>query len=146
MVYVFYQYSSSLMYYILIVLCSGVPGKFKGCNTCRTRRVKVGIPLPNSRAIVRMLTIAQCDNARPKCQKCVGSGRECGGYERQMIFIVGTTNERGRCMLLSSPAIALAVLTSRRQQSPAPLYPDSEAEDGEGEGEGEGERAVDAAG
>ncbi|OBT53061.1 hypothetical protein VE04_06160, partial [Pseudogymnoascus sp. 24MN13] len=56
----------------------GVPGKFKGCNTCRTRRVK-------------------CDNARPKCQKCVASGRECGGYERQMIFIVGTTNERGRC-------------------------------------------------
>ncbi|KFY28512.1 hypothetical protein V493_02894 [Pseudogymnoascus sp. VKM F-4281 (FW-2241)] len=56
----------------------GVPGKFKGCNTCRTRRVK-------------------CDNARPKCQKCVLSGRECGGYERQMIFIVGTTNERGRC-------------------------------------------------
>ncbi|KFZ01312.1 hypothetical protein V501_10091 [Pseudogymnoascus sp. VKM F-4519 (FW-2642)] len=39
----------------------------------------------------------QCDNARPKCQKCVASGRECGGYERQMIFIVGTTNERGRC-------------------------------------------------
>ncbi|KFY90750.1 hypothetical protein V500_04971, partial [Pseudogymnoascus sp. VKM F-4518 (FW-2643)] len=56
----------------------GVPGKFKGCNTCRTRRVK-------------------CDNARPKCQKCAASGRECGGYERQMIFIVGTTNERGRC-------------------------------------------------
>ncbi|OBT78708.1 hypothetical protein VF21_02335 [Pseudogymnoascus sp. 05NY08] len=56
----------------------GVPGKFKGCNTCRTRRVK-------------------CDNARPKCQKCVASSRECGGYERQMIFIVGTTNERGRC-------------------------------------------------
>lgn len=92
---------------------------------------------------------AQCDNARPKCQKCVASGRECGGYERQMIFIVGTTNERGRCML-SFPAIPLAVLTSRRQQSPAPLYPDGEAEDGErereGEGEGEGERVVEASG
>ncbi|KFY11414.1 hypothetical protein V491_07218, partial [Pseudogymnoascus sp. VKM F-3775] len=61
-----------------MVISSGVPGKFKGCNTCRTRRVK-------------------CDNTRPKCQKCVASGRECGGYERQMIFIVGTTNERGRC-------------------------------------------------
>jgi hypothetical protein len=30
-----------------------------------------------------------------------------------MIFIVGTTNERGRCML-SSPAIPLAILTFRK--------------------------------
>ena len=33
---------------VLTSPCSGVPGKFKGCNTCRTRRVKVGFPFPTS--------------------------------------------------------------------------------------------------
>ncbi|KAK4460269.1 hypothetical protein QBC42DRAFT_107675 [Cladorrhinum samala] len=56
----------------------GVPGKFKGCNTCRARRVK-------------------CDNERPFCRKCVDSGRECGGYERETVFIIGTVEDQGRC-------------------------------------------------
>ncbi|KAI0190080.1 hypothetical protein F4808DRAFT_444991 [Astrocystis sublimbata] len=55
----------------------GVPGKYKGCNTCRTRRVK-------------------CDNTRPFCKKCIDYGRECAGYERETVFIVGTQNDRGR--------------------------------------------------
>ncbi|KAI0871489.1 hypothetical protein GGS24DRAFT_59225 [Hypoxylon argillaceum] len=55
----------------------GVPGKYKGCNTCRARRVK-------------------CDNTRPFCKKCIDYGRECGGYERETVFIVGTQNDRGR--------------------------------------------------
>ncbi|KAK3985518.1 hypothetical protein QBC44DRAFT_155685 [Cladorrhinum sp. PSN332] len=56
----------------------GVPGKFKGCNTCRARRVK-------------------CDNERPFCRKCVDSGRECAGYERETVFIIGTIEDQGRC-------------------------------------------------
>ncbi|KAI1338063.1 hypothetical protein F5Y15DRAFT_417497 [Xylariaceae sp. FL0016] len=56
----------------------GVPGKYKGCNTCRTRRVK-------------------CDNTRPFCKKCTDYGRECGGYERETVFIVGTQDDKGRC-------------------------------------------------
>ncbi|KAI1287748.1 hypothetical protein F5Y03DRAFT_113893 [Xylaria venustula] len=55
----------------------GVPGKYKGCNTCRARRVK-------------------CDNTRPFCKKCTDYGRECGGYERETVFIVGTQDDRGR--------------------------------------------------
>ncbi|KAI1757465.1 hypothetical protein F4782DRAFT_130684 [Xylaria castorea] len=55
----------------------GVPGKYKGCNTCRMRRVK-------------------CDNARPFCKKCIDYGRECGGYERETVFIVGTQDDKGR--------------------------------------------------
>ncbi|KAI0477009.1 hypothetical protein F4859DRAFT_70846 [Xylaria cf. heliscus] len=55
----------------------GVPGKYKGCNTCRGRRVK-------------------CDNTRPFCKKCIDYGRECGGYERETVFIVGTQDDRGR--------------------------------------------------
>ncbi|OTB04970.1 hypothetical protein M426DRAFT_261330 [Hypoxylon sp. CI-4A] len=56
----------------------GVPGKYKGCNTCRARRVA-------------------CDNGRPFCKKCTDYGRECGGYERETIFIVGTQQHKGRC-------------------------------------------------
>ncbi|KAI5859341.1 hypothetical protein GGS23DRAFT_607564 [Durotheca rogersii] len=56
----------------------GVPGKYKGCNTCRARRVA-------------------CDNARPLCKKCTDFGRECGGYERETVFIVGTPDDKGRC-------------------------------------------------
>ncbi|KAI5928806.1 hypothetical protein F4810DRAFT_705738 [Camillea tinctor] len=56
----------------------GVPGKYKGCNTCRLRRVK-------------------CDNTRPFCKKCTDYGRECAGYERETVFIVGTPEEKGRC-------------------------------------------------
>ncbi|KAI1816229.1 hypothetical protein GGS20DRAFT_595597 [Poronia punctata] len=55
----------------------GVAGKYKGCNTCRARRVK-------------------CDNTRPFCRKCTDYNRECGGYERETVFIVGTQNDRGR--------------------------------------------------
>ncbi|KAI2624012.1 hypothetical protein GGS26DRAFT_593532 [Hypomontagnella submonticulosa] len=56
----------------------GVPGKYKGCNTCRARRVA-------------------CDNGRPYCKKCTDYGRECGGYERETVFIVGTPDDKGRC-------------------------------------------------
>ncbi|KKF96246.1 Proteasome subunit alpha type-4 [Ceratocystis platani] len=55
----------------------GVPGKYKGCETCRRRRVK-------------------CDNMRPICRKCVSTGRSCEGYERQMIFITATPEDGGR--------------------------------------------------
>ncbi|KAI0526366.1 hypothetical protein F5B22DRAFT_154906 [Xylaria bambusicola] len=55
----------------------GVPGKYKGCNTCRARRVK-------------------CDNTRPFCKKCTDYGRACSGYERETVFIVGTQDDKGR--------------------------------------------------
>ncbi|KAK8030646.1 c6 zinc finger domain containing protein [Apiospora arundinis] len=56
----------------------GVKGKYKGCNTCRARRVK-------------------CDNTRPLCKKCTDHGRVCEGYERETVFIVGTVDDKGRC-------------------------------------------------
>ncbi|KAJ4200746.1 D-lactate ferricytochrome c oxidoreductase [Fusarium falciforme] len=55
----------------------GVPGKYKGCETCRRRRVK-------------------CSNERPYCQKCISSGRQCEGYERERVFITGTPENKGR--------------------------------------------------
>ncbi|KAK4040900.1 hypothetical protein C8A01DRAFT_35072 [Parachaetomium inaequale] len=56
----------------------GVPGKYKGCETCRLRRVK-------------------CDNQRPHCRKCLDGGRACAGYERETVFIIGTLEDQGRC-------------------------------------------------
>ncbi|KEY71866.1 hypothetical protein S7711_06008 [Stachybotrys chartarum IBT 7711] len=55
----------------------GVSGKYKGCETCRRRRIK-------------------CSNERPFCQKCVSTGRHCEGYERERVFITGTPESRGR--------------------------------------------------
>ncbi|KAK9772655.1 hypothetical protein SCAR479_10706 [Seiridium cardinale] len=56
----------------------GVKGKYKGCNTCRKRRVA-------------------CDNTRPFCKKCTDHGRECEGYHTETVFIVGTLEDKGRC-------------------------------------------------
>ncbi|POR37959.1 Putative D-lactate dehydrogenase, mitochondrial [Tolypocladium paradoxum] len=55
----------------------GVPGKYKGCETCRRRRVK-------------------CSNERPYCSNCTNNGRQCEGYERERVFITGTPETKGR--------------------------------------------------
>ncbi|KAI1426591.1 hypothetical protein F5Y12DRAFT_271498 [Xylaria sp. FL1777] len=46
----------------------GVPGRSKGCSTCRRRK-------------------KGCDGKRPICTQCSGAGLECGGYERGRIFL-----------------------------------------------------------
>lgn len=46
----------------------GVPGKSKGCSTCRRRK-------------------KGCDQARPACANCKQSGYECGGYKRELTFV-----------------------------------------------------------
>ncbi|CAK7208097.1 hypothetical protein SEUCBS140593_000022 [Sporothrix eucalyptigena] len=38
-----------------------------------------------------------CDNTRPYCKKCHDTGRECAGYERETVFIIGTPQDGGRC-------------------------------------------------
>ncbi|KAJ9137097.1 transcriptional regulatory protein moc3 [Pleurostoma richardsiae] len=45
----------------------GVPGRSKGCNTCRRRRVK-------------------CDEGKPTCVRCLRAGFECLGYDRNTIW------------------------------------------------------------
>ena len=46
----------------------GVPGKSKGCSTCRKRK-------------------KGCDLQRPSCGQCLRSGNVCGGYRRDLTFI-----------------------------------------------------------
>ncbi|PNY28229.1 D-lactate dehydrogenase, mitochondrial [Tolypocladium capitatum] len=74
----------------------GVPGKYKGCETCRRRRVKVWTaacsrPRPTTDDPTR-----QCSNERPCCSNCANSGRQCEGYERERVFITGTPETKGR--------------------------------------------------
>ncbi|KAL0933762.1 C6 zinc finger domain protein [Colletotrichum truncatum] len=46
----------------------GVPGRSKGCNTCRKRK-------------------KGCDVQRPECGQCLKAGLKCEGYERKRIFV-----------------------------------------------------------
>ncbi|TLD34255.1 hypothetical protein PspLS_00578 [Pyricularia sp. CBS 133598] len=45
-------------------------------------------------------------------RKCTDSGRDCGGYERERVFIIGTPREHGRCS--SHPRRAVSGRTSRK--------------------------------
>jgi hypothetical protein len=68
-----------------------------------------------SRPFGLVLTTVQCDNQRPVCKKCVDTGRECGGYERERVFIVGTADDRGRCS--SHPHRSLLTPKARKFRS-----------------------------
>lgn len=57
----------------------GVPGRSKGCSTCRKRR-------------------KGCDRARPVCTQCSNAGLECGGYERERVFLNDTQGTRARAV------------------------------------------------
>ncbi|KAI9737232.1 MAG: hypothetical protein M1818_005764 [Claussenomyces sp. TS43310] len=46
----------------------GVPGRSKGCHTCRRRKVK-------------------CDLQRPECERCARSSILCDGYSRFPVFL-----------------------------------------------------------
>jgi hypothetical protein len=60
----------------------GVPGRSRGCNTCRKRKVKVRRPaLPFARLP------AQCSLETPVCSVCANSKRVCLGYARERIFL-----------------------------------------------------------
>lgn len=55
----------------------------------------------------------QCSNERPHCRNCTTSGRECEGYERDRVFIIGTPASKGR--VASHPK-----KSSRSSRSPTP--------------------------
>lgn len=74
----------------------GVPGKYKGCETCRRRRVKVWTAACSSPGPTTDKPTRQCSNERPHCSNCTNSGRQCEGYERERVFITGTPETKGR--------------------------------------------------
>ncbi|KAK4123595.1 hypothetical protein N657DRAFT_633843 [Parathielavia appendiculata] len=95
----------------------GVPGKYKGCETCRLRRVK-------------------CDNTRPFCRKCLDGGRTCAGYERETVFIVGTIEDQGRCSSHPPRVVKPREEKAARATASASSSKAGAAEDQEGQDEG----------
>ncbi|KAF6786169.1 C6 zinc finger domain-containing protein, partial [Colletotrichum musicola] len=71
----------------------GVPGRSKGCNTCRRRK-------------------KGCDLQRPACGQCLKAGIECEGYERKRIFVNVTNPARGTTVRAAAPAAAPATTPS----------------------------------
>ncbi|KAK4449056.1 hypothetical protein QBC34DRAFT_97714 [Podospora aff. communis PSN243] len=68
----------------------GVPGRSKGCNSCRRRK-------------------KGCDLGRPRCARCLQAGIECDGYERERIFI--HTNPNSTTTVTKSKATLLPTAT-----------------------------------
>ncbi|CAG9945559.1 unnamed protein product [Clonostachys rosea f. rosea IK726] len=85
----------------------GVPGKSKGCETCRHRRVK-------------------CDLQRPACGRCLRTNRTCPGYERGLIFVNNAPRETkgGQAVFRPKQYVRENVLVSRvraKTSSSSPL-------------------------
>ncbi|KAK3997871.1 Sterigmatocystin biosynthesis regulatory protein [Cladorrhinum sp. PSN332] len=64
----------------------GVPGRSKGCLTCRKRR-------------------KGCDLEKPACSQCKKAGVVCGGYDTPRVFVVSTPTTR-RAGYRSTPQAA----------------------------------------
>ncbi|KAI8237159.1 hypothetical protein K4K57_008794 [Colletotrichum sp. SAR 10_99] len=74
----------------------GVPGRSKGCNTCRKRK-------------------KGCDLQRPVCGQCLKAGIECAGYERKRIFVNVMSNNpkpKNTALTLVAPPTIQAPLFS----------------------------------
>ncbi|KAJ3499083.1 hypothetical protein NLG97_g605 [Lecanicillium saksenae] len=52
----------------------GVPGRSKGCRTCRRRK-------------------KGCDKAEPSCNQCLAAGLICEGYGRELVWVNATAEE-----------------------------------------------------
>ncbi|KAI0417903.1 hypothetical protein F5X98DRAFT_339155 [Xylaria grammica] len=55
----------------------GVPGRSKGCSTCRRRK-------------------KGCDKKQPICTQCSVAGLDCGGYERERVFLNHTQGTKAK--------------------------------------------------
>ncbi|KAK3370527.1 hypothetical protein B0H63DRAFT_422358 [Podospora didyma] len=58
-----------------IITMVGVPGRSKGCITCRQRRKGCGLE-------------------KPTCLQCTKAGLKCGGYDAPRVFVVSTPDSR----------------------------------------------------
>src|ERR1700761_6760562 len=58
----------------------------QGCHGCRQRRVKVSSWVSQNRSgnCVGGSNRVQCDQARPRCNRCTVTGRVCPGYRDEL--------------------------------------------------------------
>ncbi|TPX25495.1 hypothetical protein DIZ76_010950 [Coccidioides immitis] len=69
----------------------GVPGRSKGCHTCRRRKIAVsaGNSIPAGALGQKLIQqTIQCGLQRPVCIQCTKSNRVCAGYQRERIFVL----------------------------------------------------------
>ncbi|CZR62600.1 uncharacterized protein PAC_12497 [Phialocephala subalpina] len=76
----------------------GVPGRSKACTTCKKRKIA-------------------CSLERPVCKICLKSNRECGGYERERIFVL---DARTKEAVTPALPIKLVSLPSKPIAQPPP--------------------------
>lgn len=63
------------------------------CHTCRDRKLGVRLsPLSRLDNVRELLTCLQCDGQSPSCSQCLKSGRLCGGYQYDLIFVDPVTS------------------------------------------------------
>jgi len=77
----------------------------------------------------------KCDNQRPFCKKCIDTGRDCEGYERKAVFIIGTPQDGGRCS--SHPRRVVSKKAKGSSLSPSPAITDEPTPEPESEAEPE---------
>ena len=65
----------------------GVPGKSKGCVTCRRRKIKARVLRIYSASLLLNTNPLQCDEGKPFCNNCTRSNRTCEGYHREKKFV-----------------------------------------------------------
>ncbi|KAI0444914.1 hypothetical protein F4803DRAFT_560573 [Xylaria telfairii] len=76
----------------------GIPGRSKGCNTCRQRRVK-------------------CTEEKPICNRCVRGGFACQGYTRETVWHHLTTDSASTNSSTQAILGRLEVVGSRKPES-----------------------------
>lgn len=60
-----------------------------GCQTCRSRRIKVTNQIPSIFLSLAMANFAyQCDETRPHCNACTRAGRACPGYPHPLDVVL----------------------------------------------------------
>jgi hypothetical protein len=90
----------------------GVPGRSKGCKTCRKRKVAVSLwQFPVS---IFVADLEQCTLEKPICGVCARSNRECGGYQRDIIFVFDARTKKE-----SPPPKSSSPAESSRKVSPS---------------------------
>lgn len=104
-----------------------VPGRSKGCHTCRKRRIKCGRSISPCR--LRTTIVEVClDERKPSCQRCSKAGYTCAGYERPLefrhastaSFLSSTKPDGTPGKSMPGPATSTAVAARPRLFSPPP--------------------------
>ena len=100
----------------------GVPGKSKGCTTCRRRKIRVGtlsrtVFCPQANQQLGF----QCDLQEPFCKTCTKSRRVCEGYARFPVFLNRTLQGPEKRYGLEEAKTSFSQSSDRDLSQPQPM-------------------------